>query len=334
MRLDQRQILDLKSTISNLKSTINNPSSLDTRDILREDKTMRIYGIDFTSAPSRRKPLVCAIGELQGGLLQVSGMETWTSYAPFETFLAQPGPWTAGLDFPFGFPRAFLEAQILPNNWEAYIASLERFFTTDHRQDRQRYRAWIKAFRDRQPPGDKHPKRAADRQAGALSPLMVVGVPVGMMLLEGATRLRRAGVQVLPCRRNSDTRVVLEAYPGLAAARLLGARRAYKSESRPTDAQRQVRAALLHALENHAGEYYGGLGVRLVESVVARCLDDRAGDHLDAVLCAVQAAWAASQRAAGWGLPADAPAAEGWIVDPAMQSLAGGDARDKNPSSG
>ena len=39
---------------------------------------------------------------------------------------------------------------------------------------------------------------------------------------------------------------------------------------------------------------------------------DGAGDLLDAVICAVQGAWAATQPA--YGLPANAPAHEGWIV--------------------
>lgn len=279
---------------------------------------MRIFGIDFTSAPSRRKPLVCAVGELAAGCLTVSHLETWTDYAPFEAFLAQPGPWVAGLDFPFGYPRAFLERHGLPPDWEAYISSLEQFFTTDHHQDRAAYRAWIKAFRERQPPGSKHPKRLTDRLAGALSPLMVAGVPVGMMLLEGAPRLRRAGVQVPPCRLNGDKRVVVEAYPGLAAARLLGTRQSYKSESRPTEAHRQVRQALLERLAAYAGKIYAGLEVQLEEPVRIGCLEDATGDRLDAVLCTVQAAWAAGQRASGWGLPPDAPADEGWIVDPAV----------------
>jgi hypothetical protein len=39
---------------------------------------------------------------------------------------------------------------------------------------------------------------------------------------------------------------------------------------------------------------------------------DGSGDTLDAVICAVQAAWAAART--GYGLPQDVPHAEGWIV--------------------
>ena len=41
-------------------------------------------------------------------------------------------------------------------------------------------------------------------------------------------------------------------------------------------------------------------------------MDDASGDRLDAVLCLVQAAWAAAQP--GCGMPADMDPVEGWIV--------------------
>jgi hypothetical protein len=41
-------------------------------------------------------------------------------------------------------------------------------------------------------------------------------------------------------------------------------------------------------------------------------VDDASGDRLDAVLCLVQAAWAAAQP--GYGMPADVDPVEGWIV--------------------
>jgi hypothetical protein len=51
--------------------------------------------------------------------------------------------------------------------------------------------------------------------------------------------------------------------------------------------------------------------------------DDPGADHLDALLCAVQAAWAWRCRDAGYGLPADLDPLEGWITDPAL--LSGGE---------
>ena len=41
---------------------------------------------------------------------------------------------------------------------------------------------------------------------------------------------------------------------------------------------------------------------------------DGSGDLLDAVICATQAAWGWARRKSNYGLPADAPAGEGWIL--------------------
>jgi hypothetical protein len=41
-------------------------------------------------------------------------------------------------------------------------------------------------------------------------------------------------------------------------------------------------------------------------------LADGSGDLLDAAICAVQAAWAATQP--DYGIPGSAPAGEGWII--------------------
>ena len=48
-------------------------------------------------------------------------------------------------------------------------------------------------------------------------------------------------------------------------------------------------------------------------------LDDPTGDTLDALLAAIQAGWAYSQRALNYGIPPDCDPAEGWIVDPATR---------------
>ena len=47
-------------------------------------------------------------------------------------------------------------------------------------------------------------------------------------------------------------------------------------------------------------------------------IDDPTADLLDAVLCAVQAAWASAQP--DYGIPPHCERAEGWIVDPVLDS--------------
>lgn len=289
---------------------------------MREDAGMpglRIFGIDFTSAPNPRKPMTCATATLEGDRLQVQGVASWNSYLELEGFLASPGPWTCGLDFPFSLPQTFLEEVGWPTHWQEATRHLAIFYRGTRRQAAHAaFRDFIQAYRDRQPAGKKHPKRRCDELAGAVSPLMVFGVPVGLMLLEGAPRLLASEASVVPNRPRPDNRVAVEVYPGIAARFLLGGRMPYKTEHRDTQKWQQRRQSLLRALEGPPGKAQYSLAVELAEDVRHTCLADSRGDILDAVLCAVQAGWAARQLAAGWRLPEGMMPNEGWIFDPAL----------------
>lgn len=58
---------------------------------------MQIYGIDFTSHPTRRKPITCLECRLHGGVLSAGALESLTSFGAFEAMLQRPGPWIAGI---------------------------------------------------------------------------------------------------------------------------------------------------------------------------------------------------------------------------------------------
>ena len=105
------------------------------------------------------------------------------------------------------------------------------------------------------------------------------------------------------------SRVALEAYPGLLIRKQLGIRDSYKSDTRSeqTPARRRVRRKVVSALK--AGK---PLGIRLEFEDETALIADGSGDLLDAAICAVQAAWASQQP--DYGIPADAPPGEGWIV--------------------
>lgn len=70
---------------------------------------MRVFGIDFTSAPRRRKPITCVDCELEDDLLIVRRLIEWADFEGFEGALQEPGPWIAGIDFPFGQASRFTE---------------------------------------------------------------------------------------------------------------------------------------------------------------------------------------------------------------------------------
>ena len=90
---------------------------------------MKIFGIDFTSRPGKSKPLTCLECEFDGSTLRAGSLVEWIAFDQFEDFLGSDGEWIAGIDFPFGLPRKFIENIGWPNSWEAYVSyvgSLER----------------------------------------------------------------------------------------------------------------------------------------------------------------------------------------------------------------
>ena len=52
---------------------------------------MRVYGVDFTCAPRRAKPITVASGFLKKAVLQVEDVENLETFAAFEAFLQQDG---------------------------------------------------------------------------------------------------------------------------------------------------------------------------------------------------------------------------------------------------
>ncbi|HVL34857.1 MAG TPA: DUF429 domain-containing protein [Burkholderiales bacterium] len=263
---------------------------------------MRIYGVDFTCAPRRAKPITVAVGTLRARRLVIEHLEALVSFSEFEALLRRAGPWVGGFDFPFSVPRELVGDLGWPRTWQGLVRHASRY-------SRLEFRALLDAYRQTRPAGRRYAHRATDLPAGSSSPMKLVNPPVALMFHEGAPRLAAAGVHLPALRRGDDARVALEAYPGLLARRQLGIRESYKSDTRSeqTAARRAVRARILAALGR--GE---PLGIRLVTTLEKRLLDDGSGDALDAAICAVQAAWAARQP--GYGLPPSVPPAEGWIV--------------------
>ena len=141
--------------------------------------------------------------------------------------------------------------------------------------------------------------------------MKLVNPPVALMFHEGAPRLLAAGVHLPALAPGDGRRVALEAYPGLLVRKQLGIRQSYKSDTRSeqTATRRAVRRRVMDALKT--GKPLG-VSLRLGDALEKRIVADGAADLLDAVICAVQGAWAATRPA--YSIPASAPAGEGWIV--------------------
>ncbi len=272
---------------------------------------MRIYGLDFTSAPGRRKPLIVLCCTLKGSSLRVEGSETLIDFGGFEDFLQRQGPWVCGMDFPFGQPRSLVSALGWPESWEGYVREVGAL-------SKQEFEGKIRADMALRPAGSKWRYRLADRRSGSSSAMMLFRVPVGKMFYQGAPRLLASGVRVEPCRRNGDGRVAVEAYPAVVARRFLG-RTAYKRDGVPDTAERRsARETLLRGLESAVLRDAYGFAVEMDARWREGFVSDPSAEALDSLLCAVQAAWAYENRDERYGVPSECDPDEGWILDPAL----------------
>lgn len=269
---------------------------------------MNVIGIDFTSSPSHRKPLTCMYCALDGNTLRAHRLEEWPDFGLFEDALKKPGPWIAGIDFPFGQSRTFIENIGWPADWAGYVAHAGSL-------GRQGFRDALEDYRRHRPFGDKEHRRKTDIAASSISPQKLYGVPVGLMFFEGAPRLVTSGVTIPGLQSGDPNRIVVEAYPGVLARQLVG-RAGYKNDSarEQTEAQHQTRRVMLDQILSGKLEARYGLRVEAARNLA----DDPTGDQLDALLCAIQAAWTWTMRESHYGAPGDADDLEGWIADPSL----------------
>ncbi len=279
---------------------------------------MQIIGCDFSSSPSKRKPIVVALSEeilRDNGVFPayslrsvLSKLERFESLESFAQWLAADRAWVGGFDLPFGLPRELIETLHWPLDWHACIqhyASLPR----------EVIRATFKAFCDARPVGGKFAHRATDLPAGSSPSMKWVNPPVAYMLHAGVPLLLQAGCHFPGIHTGDANKVALEAYPGLLAREIIGSR-SYKSDdkSKQTPERLIARKDILTALEN--GQSRLKVRLKLTHAQREQLIDDASGDSLDAALCMLQAHWAYGQHLAGkknHGLP-KFDALEGWIV--------------------
>ncbi len=197
-----------------------------------------------------------------------------------------------------------------PSDWLGYVRYARSL-------GREGFRDALNAYRAGRPDGDKEHRRKTDVAAGSISPQKLYGVPVGLMFFEGAPRLLASGVTIPHLQDGDPDRIVVEAYPGILARQIIN-RRSYKHEAKrkQTVQQREARSDILGGLiHGVATDLYGFR----IEAPTNLC-DDPTGDDLDALLCAIQAAWAWLNRSLGYGAPCNVDRKEGWIADPSVSA--------------
>lgn len=266
---------------------------------------MNIYGIDFTSAPSKRKPIVCAFANYEMYAVHVYFIKYFTDFDQFDAWLNENDIYVAGLDFPFGLPAKLIQNMAWGNTWEAYVSQIASMSMAE-------YVETLAKYRQNRAVGDKQHLRETDKLAGARSPMMLYGVPVGRMFFHGVPRLLKSGISVLPCHLTQSSRTAIEVYPALVARRFIG-KASYKSDALPkqTESQRVAREKIIMGLRSECHKHYG---FTLHNHMENEAINDAKGDTLDAILCAVQATWAFRNAPK----IRDKNALEGWIADPAV----------------
>ena len=270
-----------------------------------DPQSLTLWGVDFSCAPSTRKPITLAVGRLRGQEVELADLERLTTLAGFESLLQRPGRWLGAFDFPFGLPRAFVEDLDLGGDCAAVSAAVHR--RCPARMDLRRL---VDAWSAGRAPGQRLPHRRTDRSPGGVSstsPLQTRYVPVGFMYFEGLSRLLAAGVELPGLCPGDPARRALEGYPALLAHELIGAR-SYKNHA--GDDRRFARQDLLAAARQ--GRTRLGLRLKVRPALHRQLLADIGGDLVDAALCLMQAAWAAGQP--DCGRPAQVDGVEGWIV--------------------
>jgi len=267
---------------------------------------MPLVGCDFSSSPSRRKPIVLAWGHLHGSRVVLDRLERIDSLEAFGRWLAQPGDWVAGFDFPFGLPRALVEHLGWPLTWRE---CMQHYAGLTRAQIRDTFAAYC----DARPVGSKFAHRAFDRRAGSSPSMKWVNPPVAYMLHAAIPLLLQAGVHIPGLHEGDPRRVGLEAYPGLLARELIG-RRSYKNDDagKHTPERLIARKDIVAGLE--AARTRLGVGLKLTHAQRDALAADGSGDALDAVLCLVQAGWALREGPPRYGLPEELDPLEGWIV--------------------
>lgn len=270
---------------------------------------MKVYGIDFTSAPSKRKPITCADCTLENGFLHLNDIKNLETFNQFNEFLANEAEWITGMDFPFGQPKELIDHWELPPSWKDYVEAIDKM-------GKDKFESKLNEYCQKQPKGHKHLKRYSDKLAKSISPMNIIKPPVGKMFFEGARRLLNSRVSILPCHKNGSKKIVVEAYPKLVATKFISTQK-YKDDNKNKDTSQQIQARkkIINMLRSGYIISCYGFDVILKDDFAVKMMTDSTGDSLDAFLCAIQAGWAYEQRECGYGIP-EGFELEGWIVDP------------------
>jgi signal transduction histidine kinase len=282
---------------------------------------MKIFGINFTANPTDKNPIAVALCDFKKSHgLSVHKVESLTSISEFEEFLKQKGPWFAGVNFPLGQPKQFLDKTALPAGWNTYIKEIQKWKQTGFEKK-------VKQYINKLPKGNKLPLRITDIFAGTESPLRITGNHSMHRFFEGSNCVLKSGASIIPCLPKKDNRIIIETLPELVAQRFKvhdaqGKRKKSEAEN--------IHKEVIKGLETPEFEHDFDFKLFIDDTLKLQCIEDVKGLSLDAILSAVQTGWSYNMGKPNYGIPdLQHPSiqSEGWIIDP---SLVNGIAKPKN----
>jgi hypothetical protein len=268
-----------------------------------EEPTVRILGVDFTSRPTRKKPITACWANLNGTVLAINSLIAIENWESFDSLLATPGPWIGGFDLPFGQPTEFLDSLGFQRDYRQLIE-------TTGALSREEWVAQCRSFRSAD--GRRELQRETDKKAKATSPMKCYFTPVARMFHAGMPPILASGASIPAHQIEGDARIALEVYPALVAEALADSR-SYK-----TDSIRKIRAEHRPRRNQIAESLTKENPYELkVTNIPPGITESPGADELDSILATLAAAWASTQP--NWGIPEGIDPQEGWICDPKTQ---------------
>lgn len=242
-----------------------------------------IYGVDFSTAPSKSKPIVVCSGILDASVLRVTPLANFVSVSDFGDWFCALESGVVGIDAAFGLPVEF-SSWAYPglDEWSSLTAKIQQ-------EGFSGLEAKILAFRATRESGFKEPVRLADKPHRAASPLKLLNPPMAKMFFLISGLLAKSSHDVWPVRRCQSDVKVSEIYPGAFPRKLL-AGKSYKNDPKGDLDRPQRRTQILEFLEDETRKGDVGWSLRFEDQAHRDlCLRDPKADHLDAVIAAYEA---------------------------------------------
>ena len=291
---------------------------------------MKIYGVDFSSSPNKKKPIVVANGFLEKKkysqtekkFLIVENFKYLENLFDFEVFLKSSGPWFAGFDLPFSMPVELVESNKWPKIWNEFI----NFYC---RQSREYLRSMFVNWCNERPLGNKFAWRKTDKCAGSSPAMRWTNPPVAWMMHAGMKIMIRQNLYFpahnFPVHLNRiavdfnnfieknihfNHKLAFESYPGFVAKKIV--KKSYKSDNLKKNTQERFdnREKIIKDLVQ--ANLKPDLSLVCSKGTYDMAINDHRGDILDSMICAFQVADSLFKK--NFGLNHNYNSFEGWII--------------------